>query len=306
MRRVKNLSILIWWQALLLALEITATILDHAHHLEWGILGTLFLKACYLGFASVLFFRFLSFRSQKAYENLLASYQSIVGTALEDKGLRKDSWVTPFLLLVMVVVSSMDFTLIFHWTSNVYRISIVLDCIIWLLAMRWVTRTYWLKSMGRRERIKELLDDSRSKSNPQGSEPSKVVAAKVSGLPFGAIAALAIIANVGLSGFRLTQAERTFRVDNLKACMMECLNIAAERYYQQGQWDGGLATEPCLRDQGTQLLFSLNLRRGEVLLRTMEKDSSDYFEDGLNGNQGLVLEPNGGFTKVERLKAAKP
>ena len=53
--------------------------------------------------------------------------------------------------------------------------------------MRWLTRTYWLKTKGTRERLKEVLDDARSRLKEQLAPETEVVEKSVSKVPFHAL-----------------------------------------------------------------------------------------------------------------------
>lgn len=294
---MKYLSILAWWLLLLVAMETAAYILDGSHYLIWGVLGLHFLKSAYLGFACVLFFRYLSFRSQKSFESMLESYNRIADKPAEIEKLRKDSWVNPFFHLILVVIASINFTLVFHWNEPVFRASILLDFLIWLLALRWVARTYWLKSLGKREKIKEFLDNSRSKMKSETAAVPDIDKRTRSLTPFLTLAGLACFATVFISVLRWQEADRTYRVDDLKSCMIKCMGFAAERFYQNGQLEIELAQESCVQEKGAQILFTLDLHGGEIYLRGKEKDAYDFFGNSVVGDEGLVLDPAGRFRK---------
>ena len=72
---MRNPLTLAWWILILGILEGSTLILDGSQHLLWGRVGILLLKVSYFAFASVLLFRFLSFRSRKLYESMADSYQ---------------------------------------------------------------------------------------------------------------------------------------------------------------------------------------------------------------------------------------
>src|SRR5438445_13128090 len=136
--RFRNPLILAWWLFMLACLQASTFILDRCHHLEWGRLGIHLIKTGYLGFAGVLFLRYLSFRSQRNFENLVESYNRVAKKAVEAGKIRKDTWLNPFLLLVLVVLASVDFTLVFQWNEPVFKASILLDFVIWMLVIRWL------------------------------------------------------------------------------------------------------------------------------------------------------------------------
>ncbi len=294
---MKHLRILAWWLLLLVAMETAAYILDGSHYLFWGVAGVHFLKFAYLGFACVLFFRYLSFRSQKSLEYMVESYNRIAEKPAKIEKLRKDSWVNPFLHLLLVVLTSVNFTLVFHWNETVFQASILLDFLIWLLALRWVARTYWLKSLGKRERIKEFLDDSRSRMKSENPVSPDIEKRTRSMAPYLTLAGLGFFATVLISGLRWEEASRTYRVDDLKACMIKCMGFAAERFYQNGQLEIELAQEACIQEKGKQIKFNLDLLAGEIYLSGKERDSYDFFGNSVLGDEGLVLDPAGRFRK---------
>ena len=296
---MRNPLILAWWLFLLTALEIAAMILDRFHHLEWGRLGVHLIKSCYLGFAFVLFIRYLSFRSQKSFENLVESYNRVAKQAYETEKVRRDSWVNPFWNLVLVVLTTIDFTMVFSWNISVLRVSVVLDLLIWLLTLRWITRTYWLKSQGTRERLKEALDDSRSRKQAEAepAEPAPVKR-KVSKFPFGLLAGMALAAALGMTIFRWTDASEAFRIDDLKSCMDRCMRLASIRFYQQGELEVQVAGQPCVMQRKDRIDFTMDLHKGDLYLRAFENDTADYFGDGAVGNEGVVLDANGHFRRA--------
>lgn len=294
---MRNPLILAWWLLLLVALQAASLVLDRFHHLEWGRLGMHLVKAAYLGFALVLFIRFLSFRSQKAFEALVENYNRVAKKAFEAEQARRRAWVNPLWLLAMVVLATLDFAIVFMWNVTVFRISVVLDLLIWLLALRWVVRTYWLKSQGTRERLKEALDDSRSRAKAQEAEP-EIPPKRVSKAPFAVLACLALAASIGISGYRWSEVKEAFRVDDLKACMDRCMRMASVRFYQHGELEIQVAGEPCVQERADRIDFTMDLHKGNLYLRAYESESADYFGDGATGNEGLVLDVNGHFRKA--------
>ncbi|MEO6098468.1 MAG: hypothetical protein ABIW76_23475 [Fibrobacteria bacterium] len=298
--------ILSWWLFLLCALELAALILDRSHHLGWGEIGIHAIKSGYLGFASVIFIRFLSFRSQKSFENLVASYNRVAKKTFEAEKQRKGSWVNPLWNLVLVILASVDFALVFQWNESVFKATVLLDLGIWMLLMRWLTRTYWLKSKGTRERLKEVLDDTRSRMRDQ-IDPDPVLADKrVAKAPFTALAMLALVFALAVSFHRWRQVRAVFRVDDLKACMDHCMRLASVRFYQQGELKIQVEGEPCVQELGGNVELSLDLHDGELLLRGAERDTSDYFRNGHPGDEGLVLDAYGRFRRSWTSKTIEP
>lgn len=294
---MRNPLILAWWLFLLTALQVAALILDGFHHLEWGRLGMHLLKVSYLGFSLVLFIRYLSFRSQKTFESLVENYNRVAKKAFEAAQARRNSWVNPSWLLAMMVFATVDFAIVFNWNVTVFKISVILDLLVWLLAMRWVVRTYWLKSQGTRERLKEVLDDARSRAKSQETEP-EVAPLRVSKLPFAILAALALSASASISAYRWKEVKEAFRVDDLKACMDKCMRMASVRFYQHGELEIQVAGEPCVQERQGRIDFTMDLHKGNLYLRAYENDTADYFGDGTVANEGIVLDVNGHFRRA--------
>jgi hypothetical protein len=305
---MKYISMLAWWFLLIVAMQVCALIVDSSHYLLWGVAGIHFLKAGYLGFACVIFFRYLSFRSQRSNEAMLESFNRIAGRPSEPEKPRKGYWVNPFLYMILVILSTIDFTLVFLWSESVFRATIVLDMLIWLIGSRYVARTYWLKSLGKREKIKEFLDDSRSKMHAEVSIVPDLEGKSRAAIPFFGLAGLSLFATVSITSWRWQHSPRTYRVDELKACMEKCMRFAAERFYQNGQLKMELAQETCVEAKRPQIEFSLDLYEGEIYLRGSERPETDFFGNGVNGDEGLVLYPVGRFREAwtARLEGQKP
>ncbi len=292
--RMRNILVLGWWLGLFICLQISALILDRSHHLEWGRIGVHSIKACYLGFASVLFIRYLSFRSQRSFESLVESYNRVAKKVFQTEKVRKDSWVNPFLNLILVVLASIDFTLVFQWNETVFKTTVWLDFIIWILIIRWLGRTFWLKTKGTRERLKEVLDDARSRMRDQTVEPD-VMEARISKVPFTGLSTFAILVAFGISFGRWYQVRTVFRIDDLKACMEQCLRKASIRFYQQGELQIDVAGEPCVLERQGKVTLSLDFHRSELRLFAKENDSIDYFGNENRGDEGLILDAEGRF-----------
>jgi hypothetical protein len=292
---MRNPLILAWWLFLLSALEVAALILDRCHHLGWGMVGLHVVKAGYLGFACVIFIRYLSFRSQRNFERLVESYNRVARKNFEAEKQRKDSWVNPFWNLVLVVLASVDFTLVFQWNEIVFKASVLLDLCIWMLLMRWLTRTYWLKSKGTRERLKEVLDDTRSLLREQIAPEPQVVEKRVSKAPFTTLSMVALVFALGLSFQRWHRVRAVFQVDDLKSCMERCMRMAAFRFYQHGELQNRVEGEPCVLERRGKVEMTLDLHQGDLLLRAVESDTVDYFGNGKPGDEGLVLDASGRF-----------
>lgn len=294
---MRNPLILAWWLFLLTALEITALILDRSHHLEWGQIGLHVIKAGYLGFACVIVIRFLSFRSQQNFEQLVESYNRVAKKTFEGEKQRKGGWVNPLWNLLLVVLATVNFTLVFQWNESVFKASVLLDLLIWMLLMRWLTRTYWLKTKGTRERLKEVLDDTRSRLKEQLAPETEVVEKSVSKAPFHTLSLLALAFALGLSHYRWNQVRSVFRVDDLKACMERSMHKASQRFYHQGEMNMDAGAEACVVLLQGKVDMNLDLHQGELLLRAVESDGVDYFGNGSPGDEGLVLDASSRFRR---------
>lgn len=294
---MRNPLILAWWLILLSGLEITALILDRSHHLEWGHVGLHIIKAGYLGFACVILIRYFSFRSQQNFERLVDSYNRVAKKSFEGEKQRKGSWLNPFWNVLLIVLATVDFTLVFRWDEDVFKASVLLDLLIWMLLMRWLTRTYWLKSKGTRERLKEVLDDTRSRLREQLAPEKEVVEKSVSRAPFHALSLAALAFALGLSYYRWSQVRAVFRVDDLKACMERSMRTASLRFYQHGDLTLDVESYPCFRALQGSMDVNLDLHQGELFLRAVESYGVDYFGNGKPGDQGLVLDASARFRR---------
>ncbi|MEO7776850.1 MAG: hypothetical protein ABIY63_04920 [Fibrobacteria bacterium] len=295
--RMRNTLVLLWWLLLFACMQVAAMILDGSRHLEWGRLGVYLIKIGYLGFASVLLIRYLSFRSQRSFENLVDSYNRVANKGIEAEKVRKDTWLNPFLNLILVVVASVDFTLVFQWNEAVFKATVWLDFLIWALIIRWLGRAFWLKTKGTRERLKEVLDDARSRLRDQSAE-KEVVEPKISKTPFALLSTASLLIALGISFARWERVRDVFRVDDLKACMDKCLRQATVRFYQHGELQIDREGEPCIKELQGKVDLSLDFRGSELRLRAKEIPSFDYFGNGSGGDEGLVLDATGRFKRT--------
>ena len=293
---------LVWWLFLLSALEGASLFLDAYHYLTWGQLGVALLKTGYLAFAALLCIRYLSFRSQKAFESMVDSYNRLSSRPWEPGQNPKDSRFKPVFYLVLTVLSAWNFLTPFRWSESVFRHSILLDLAVWCLLIFWIGRAHWLKTLGRRERLKEGLDDARSRSGStiEGIPP-------LTGLPGRRLAvyllsAIALVPAGAVSWHRWSAASRVYRLDELKGCMGRCLGLGLDRFYEYGLLAGEISREPCLEAHRERIRVTLGLQEGAVFLRADEEASADFFGNGVAGDEGLILE-GGRFRKALRGKA---
>lgn len=228
---------------------------------------------------------------------MVESYTRISGKQVEPDKPRKWGWVNPWLYLVLVILSSIDFAMIFHWTILEYKISIILDFLVWLLGIRYVSRAHWLKSKGKREKMKAFLDDSRSQFKSEDTESREELAPNVSWKPFLVLAILAGSASVVVSSFRWAAADRTFAINDLKACMVKCMSFSSESFYNNGELELALSRESCVQEKASDIDFNLFLSAGEIYLRGREKPSTDFFGNTILGDESLILDPAGRFRK---------
>lgn len=289
-----NVLKLFWWLLMLSALQASACILDGFRYIGWGLFGYLVLKGMYLAFAGVLLFRYRSFRRQRAFEGLAETYQKMSGKDFAGGSARRESRLHPFLTWAMLALAVMDAALAWFTDLTAFRATIALDLAIWLLMSRWVARACWLRSRGARERLKEAVDDARSRA--RAADPDSPAApARVSPAPFVALAAMSLALSLGFGIKRWVDAEAVSRMNDLQRCMDACMRQASMRFYQQGEGRGSVADEPCVRRLEAQVDLSLDWSGGELRLRAVEKPDADYFGDGRPGDEGLALDGNGNF-----------
>src|SRR5690606_35106445 len=169
--------------------------------------------------------------------------------------------------------------------------------LIWSLAVRWLGRTYRLKAKGTRERLKEVLDDSRSRLQAGSVPEPEALERKVPKLPFAVLSIAALALSLGVSVWRWSSSERVYRIDDLKACMETGMEQSALLFHKHGRMGFAVPAEPCILVRKGLVDFSLDLQRGELLLRAAETGTSDYFGNGAPGDEGLILDGNGRFRR---------
>jgi hypothetical protein len=233
------------------------------------------------------------------------SYNRLSKQAVEPGKIRKDSWLNPLLLLALVVLASVDFTLVFQWNEPVFKLSVWLDFIIWCLIVRWFGRTFWLKGNGARERLKEVLDDARSRSRGADAEPVFVERRNPKS-PYALLAGLSLALALAVSVKRWLDVRDVFKVDDLKACMEKCMRKASVRFYQQGELQIDLEGESCVVQRRGQVNMALDFQGGDLRLSAFEAADTDYFGNDRKGDQGLVLDAAGRFRKALHLAAQRP
>ncbi len=285
------------WILLLGILELATVLLDRSHHLVWGRGGLLLLKASYLAFASVLLARFLSFRTRKTFESMLDSYTRIVERPwAEAPGFGTD-WPKLVFHLALLLVASTNFLTPWVWRETAFKASILLDLLFWSLALRWVVRAHWLRSLGRKERLKEDLDDARSRARAETAYPPPRLR-KTSPWAFVGLFLLAVGATAAVTLERWRSASRVYRIGDLKACMQACLERGLERFHREGRLPGDLERQPCLAVHRESVDLGAGFQRGELLLWAIEKPDRDYLGNGKPGDEGLMLDAEGRFRRT--------
>lgn len=296
---MRNPLSLAWWILILGGLELSTLILDRSHHLVWGRAGFFLLKASYFAFSTVLLIRFLSFRNRKTFESMVQTYNTLSGRAWAQAPGFGDDWRKLLFYMVLVVVSSANLITPWAWGDTTFRTSIVLDLIFWLLALRWVVNAHWLKTLGRKEKLKEGLDDARSRHKalppPDPGQPEATSTPPVARWPFLTLFTLMLAVTLVLSGWRWVTADKVYHQAALKGCLLDCLDRALVRFHQDGRLDKGLHEEFCLSRYREQVEIGMGFQRGELLLWTIEKPGQDYFGNGKPGDQGLMLDAEGRF-----------
>jgi len=225
---------------------------------------------------------------------LAETYQRMSGKDFAGGSARRESRILPFLTWAMPALAALDLALAWFTDLTAFRITIGLDLAIWLLISRWVARACWLRSRGARERLKEAVDDARSRSHAAAPD-SQAAPARVSPAPFLALAAMSLAVSLGFGIKRWADAEAVSRMDALQRCMDASMRQASARFYQQGESKVSLTDEPCVKRLEAQVELSLTWSGGELRLRAVEKTDADYFGNGRPGDEGLALDGNGNF-----------
>ena len=281
---------MVWWLSLLLVLEGAAWVLDSFHHMPWGRMSVLLLKAGYLFFAVILFFRYLSFRSQGVFESMVEAVNRITGGGKRPVKPKFDLY-NPIYYLGLILVSSANILTLFRWREADFRLSLLLDAVIWMLVVIWVARVHLLKALGRKEKLKDFLDDARSRA--RNSKPGALELPRP-GRKLRIIipAVAAFVLTMALCWGRWQRSGVAFRVDSLKACLEEGFKSDLEAFYREGKLGTEGPRRTCLARRQDSLNVALSLRSGEPTMRAMESKSADYFGNGIMGDEGLELGPD--------------
>lgn len=301
---MRNPLSLAWWILILGGLEVSTLILDRSHHLAWGRGGLGLLKASYFVFSTVLLIRFLSFRNRRSYEDMVQTYAHLSGRGWTQPIGFGDDWRKFWFYMALVVISSTNLITPLAWGDATFRTSILLDLAFWVLALRWVVRAHWLKSLGRKERLKEGLDDARSRHKVSGGQASGPVepapARAATPWTFRTLLLVTGLATLSLSGWRWMTADRVYQHAALKGCLLDCLDRALDRFHREGRLDDGIRKQACLWPYREQVEIGMGFQRGELLLWTIEKPGQDYFGNGKPGDQGMMLDAEGRFRVTGR------
>lgn len=251
----------------------------------------------------MLLARFLSFRNRRTYESMAQTYRSLSGQGWTQPVAFGDDWRKFLFYMALLVISSANLITPWAWGDATFRASIALDLLFWLLALRWVVRAHWLKALGRKERLKEGLDDARSRlkaraaSEPGASEPGYAPAAF---WPFRTLFLLMGAATLTLSGWRWMTADRVYHHAALKGCLLDCLDLALERFHREGRLEGAIQEQPCVSRYRERIEMGIGFQRGELLLWSIEKPGHDFFGNGKPGDQGMLLDAEGRFRATGR------
>ena len=291
---MRNPLTLAWWILILGVLEFSSLALDRTHHLIGGKAGLMLLKSSYLAFSAVLLVRFLSFRNKKTFETMVDSYNRIASQPWAQQRSAGD-WRKLLFYMGLMVIASTNFLTPLAWGETTFRTSIILDMVFWLMALRWVVRAHWLKALGNKERLKEGLDDARSRLRSQPSLGEAPKETKASQWPFLTLFVLALGVTVAVSSLRWTTATQVYRVSDLKGCLGSCLERGLQRFHRDGKLEGELSRESCLANHRDKVDVGMGFQRGELLLWAIEKPGFDYFGNGVTGDEGLMLDAEGRF-----------
>jgi hypothetical protein len=284
---MRNPISLIWWLFLLACIQAASLVLDSFHYLVWGRFAIYLIKACYAVFAAILFFRFRSFRSQGTFESMIEAYNRLADQPWGTSEKRKWGFYNfPFHISLLVVASG-DCLTLFRWGEAAFRASILLDGTVWLLVLGWVTRVHWLKALGLRERLKEYLDNARSRRRP--AILSALETPGIGKRPFFMVATISIAMTLGIGAARWRTAGVAYRVDHVKGCMEMAFKETLDSYYQEGRLAAGVPAKTCFASRREFLRVSQGLRGGEPFLKAVETEGSDFFGNGSLGDQGLEM-----------------
>lgn len=292
---MRNPLTLAWWILILGILELSSLALDRTHHLVGSRAGLMLLKSSYLAFSAVLLVRFLSFRHKKSFETMVDSYNRLSTQPwIAPQGVVGE-WRKLLFYMGLVVVASTNFLTPLAWRETTFQTSILLDMAFWLMALRWVVRAHWLKSLGRKERLKEGLDDARSRLKSQVPDLESPREIKASRWPFLTLFILALGVTLILTLVRWRTAPQVFRLTDLKGCLHKCLDRGLDRFHRDGKLEADLSREGCLAVHRDKVDVSMGFQRGELLLWAIEKPGFDYFGNGKSGDEGLILDAEGRF-----------
>lgn len=292
---MRNPLTLAWWILILGILELSSLALDRTHHLMGSRAGLMLLKTSYLAFSTVLLVRFLSFRHKKSFETMLDSYNRLSTQPWVDQQGAMGEWRKLLFYMGLVIISSTNFITPLAWREATFQTSILLDMVFWLMALRWVVRAHWLKALGRKEKLKEGLDDARSrvKSQVAGLEPP--MESRTSRWPFLTLFILALAVTLTVTWVRWRSATQVYRLTNLKGCLHKCLDRGLDRFHRDGKLEADLSKEGCLAAHRNKVEVNMGFQRGELLLWAIERPGFDYFGNGKSGDQGLILDDEGRF-----------
>ncbi len=168
----------------------------------------------------------------------------------------------------------------------------ILDTGIWLLLLTWVVWTHLLKSTRRKELLKEMLDDARSKSSLplKPSEPEFHYGLYAL---FGVVVAALIL---GISYLRVSKSQGVYSLNTLKKCIQTTKTLEVNHFLSTGKYGSALHQSQCIDEFSKELTINVVFQSAELELFAQEKNFSDFFENSRKGDQYLSLGANGKFS----------
>lgn len=260
-----------------------------------------------IGFLSagvVLLLRFISFRSQKPLERMIAAYTHAAGSTISPGNFPLNDVVNLALYAGVVIASLCAIGL--GWDAQEHffewRNAILLDGLTWVLIWTWAAKACWLRAQRKREILKMSLDDLRSRQKPaMAPQPTFPRPGLGSKLGFFFLLGLGISALASITFFRMRSAPGLAAKTSVAGCM-EPLWIRAKLQFEH---DGNpllLGENPlaCLEESAHAYDAALTHDENGVTLSVWESRSSDGFGDGVNGDQGLRLSTEGKLLEISR------
>ncbi len=284
---MQRIIVFLFWFLLMASLPIISYGLDKQNFHFWGMASAFALKGVYLSFGAILFIRFWSFNSQKSLEIMAESYARLSGISLpiNSQSTFRNNLIFNVSLIFLAIF---DFILFLSDKLQAFQGSIWIEFLLWNLIFYWIVRSQWLIAFGLKEQVKEKLDNARSLA--MAFETNKQELHTASKRPYALIGFTFFFLSLCCTFFRYFPSEQHFRVNSLKKNMLE-IYAQKEAFWIQN----GSLPKVELGDglfDNSQLIFTLQMKPGELYLQACEKADTDFFLNGKMGDQALVLQPD--------------